>query len=191
MNSWFPPKRGVRRAFSLVEVVLALGIMAFALTTVLALLPLGVRSNQISAEESRAICILSTLEADLRNTHPLAQTPGNGGTAGRSALFGLLLPYKWDPVTGAYSYNNVTEALAEGITTVGLDEGEQVVDLSRRPPFQVSVFYTGIPAPGSLEAMQARLIVSWPGTAENPAGSLTDLSKVRGFVESYITFPAP
>ncbi len=177
-------------AFSLIEVALALAIASFTFTSVLALLPLGVKTNQISAEESRAVCILSTLEADLRNTHPLQR-------GGKSAIFGLLLPYEADETSGNYAYNSLiqspTTSLSLGSTTTGIDEGERAVtlDASSRPPFQVSVIYTVIPAKGSLNSLQARLVVNWIATPENDISAVTDLTKVRGFVETVVSFPAP
>lgn len=53
-------------AFSLVEVVLALGIASFSLLLLLALLPTGIRSNRDSFEESEAVNILQTIIADRR-----------------------------------------------------------------------------------------------------------------------------
>jgi hypothetical protein len=163
--------------------------MAFAVLTVLALLPLGVKSNQISAEESRAICIMTTLESDLRNTHPLAN-------AGKSALLGLTLPYEADAVTGTYTFNSLitsaTTSLVEGETTVGLDEGERVKSFSGpRPQYQVSVIYTVLPAVNSMEVLQARLLINWPAQPGASIVDLTNLEKVRGFVETTVSFPAP
>jgi uncharacterized protein (TIGR02598 family) len=59
-------------AFSLVEVVLALGVVAFALVTVLALVPVGLESVSDSLQESQAINVLSTVVAD-RQASPMSQ----------------------------------------------------------------------------------------------------------------------
>ena len=60
-----------RSAFSLVEVILALGIAVFAIVSLVALLPIGLQSSRTSVEESAALNILSTFVADRRAT-PLA-----------------------------------------------------------------------------------------------------------------------
>jgi hypothetical protein len=171
----------------LVEVALALGIMAFALLSILALLPIGVKSNQISAEEARAVNLLGLLEADLRNTHPSAN-------AGKSLLFGLSLPYGVSS-SGDYQWavTAKTSSLQSGINTAGLDEGERVVPLTgtERARYQASVIYTVVPAPGSLEVLQARLVVNWPSVPNPSMADLTDPSKVRGWVETLVNFPSP
>lgn len=57
------------RAFSLVEVVLALGVTAFCLTALLALLPLGLQSNQDSAARKLALGHCGAIEAELRSAN--------------------------------------------------------------------------------------------------------------------------
>jgi type II secretory pathway pseudopilin PulG len=52
-------------AFSLVEVTLALGIAAFCLITVLALLPVTLKTQQASIQQTTANTILSQIVADL------------------------------------------------------------------------------------------------------------------------------
>ena len=86
-----------RRGFSLVEIALALGVIAFALLSVVALLSTGVKSNEISVEETRATAILTLLEADLRNTSPAYNST--------SAIYHLPLPYAANPTTSASIFN--------------------------------------------------------------------------------------
>lgn len=175
----------------MVEVALALGVVAFALLSVMALLPLGVKSNQISAEETRASMILTALEADLRNSHPLLNS-------GKSGMFGLQLPYQIDSVSGRMAFNSaitastVSTPLVDGLTTRGLDEAELPVAtaLSPRPRYQISVVYR-LPLAGSLEAVQARLVVNWPAQTAAVVADITDPSKVSGYVETLVSFPAP
>ena len=63
MKSSAPPFRP-RSGFSLVEVVLALGIAAFALMTLVALLPQGISLIGESEEEARAVNALTQVLAD-------------------------------------------------------------------------------------------------------------------------------
>ena len=51
-------------AFSLVEIVLAMGIIAFALIVLFALLPVGLKSNTDSIGESQAVNLMQALIAD-------------------------------------------------------------------------------------------------------------------------------
>lgn len=57
------------KGFSLVEVVLALGVAAFALLAIISLLPAGLKSARESIDESRAITLLGKVIAD-RQTSP-------------------------------------------------------------------------------------------------------------------------
>ena len=176
------------KAFSLVEMALALGIATFALVSLLALLPVGIKTNQVSTEETRAVFLLSALEADLRNTHP--QATGNG----TSQLFGLVLPYKMDALGARTAANTaVPMGLVSPACSVGLNDDEKPVPYSGspRPRYQATVLYTKVPAAGSSAPIQARLIVNWPAVPDANPAKLTSLKSVAGYVEAYVTFPAP
>ncbi len=172
-------------AFSLVEVVIALGIASFALLTIMALLPTGIKSNQVSVQETEASGMLTTLAADLRNTHPLA-------ASGKSLLFGLPLPYAQS--LGQTTAN--TTLSTNTLYTIGLDNTEKPISLTSTPPptFQISVIYINIPqlaVAGSTAPIEARLIVNWPAKNTQDVSDLVNLSKVTKYVESYVTFPMP
>lgn len=174
-----------RRGFSLIEVVMALGVVSYALLLILALVPHGVKTNQASALETRASCILSLLEADLRNSHPLV----NGG---KSKIFGLQLPYALNAakrmvVNPALVENTLTDA-----NSVGVDESELPVAAGSggRPPFQVAVVYTRLPGSTS-SPVEARLMVRWPYVGTASLSGLTSTSVSGGYVESFVAFPAP
>lgn len=66
------PQPGFRRigtvAFSLVEVVVAMGIIAFALIILLGLLPVGLKSDIDSMGESQAVNLMQALIADRQAT---------------------------------------------------------------------------------------------------------------------------
>jgi len=51
-------------AFSLVEVVMAIGIVSFSLILLVALLPIGLKSNRDSMQESLAVNLLQSMIAD-------------------------------------------------------------------------------------------------------------------------------
>ena len=178
---------GTRSAFSLIEVAVALGVATFALVSLMALLPVGIKTNQVSTEETRAALILGALEADLRNTHPLARS-------GTSRLFGLALPYKMD-ATGTRVVLNTGVALdtLNPAYSVGLNDDETAIPYASlpRPRYQATVLYTRLPASGSNAPIHAHLIVSWPALAAADRKSLTSAKAVSGYVETYVTFPAP
>lgn len=173
-------------SFSLVEVVLALGIAAFSLLTVTVLLPLGIKNNCTSSEETNAANVLTSLEGDLRNTHPKLNS-------GKSRFFSLVLPYKIDATTQRVVVNDAVQINTLSTDySVGLSDDGQVVAYTSsapRPRYQVSVIYTQIPAAGSSAPIQARLIVNWP--AKTTLKALTSAGNLNEFVEAYVAFPAP
>lgn len=173
--------------FSLIEVVLALGIVAFAMLTVIAFLPIGIKSNQISTDETRAANILTLLEADLR-------TPSTTGT---SQFFGgIKPPYSMDAATGQSTWNGSLPSInsLSKDNSTGIQEDGTLLSytsINPRPRYQVSVIYTYIPSTGSLAPIRARLIVNWPAMNTTDITKLTSPTAVAGFVETYVAFPAP
>lgn len=169
-----------RHAFSLVEVAIALGILGFVIVTVVGLLSVGLKSNQVSLEETRAALLLTMLEADLRNTHP-------GLNGGISALFHLPLPY----TTNAKGYAFAAHTAGD-FYTIGVSDSEQPTSLTGpRPRFQASITYLEVPPTNSVKPIIARLVVNWPGTNTADAADVLNSAGVRGAVESIISFPAP
>ncbi|MBN8708604.1 MAG: hypothetical protein BGO12_14860 [Verrucomicrobia bacterium 61-8] len=169
------------RAFSLVEVAIAVGILAFVIISVVGLLGVGLKSNQVSVEETRAAAMLTMLEADLRNTHSSL----NGG---KSSLFGLPLPYRSAP--GGVTFDPAI--LAGSFFTTGVNDMEMPVSLAAgRPRFQASVSYLEAPGASGVKPMVARLVVNWPATNTSSAADVSNPAKVRGSVEALVSFPAP
>jgi len=74
------------KAFSLVEVTLALGVAAFCLVAVFGLLPIGAQTHRSAIAQTAAISILSSAVADLRATPITNSTsPQYGITLGTPA----------------------------------------------------------------------------------------------------------
>jgi len=61
-------------AFSLVELVLALGVMAFCLYAVFGLMPVGMQTNRNATSQTAATNIIAVIVADLRTTSAAATT---------------------------------------------------------------------------------------------------------------------
>src|ERR1700754_1592668 len=53
-----------RSGFSLIEVVLALGVLSFAILSIVALLPIGLQTNRDSYEESVGTNLIAAMVAD-------------------------------------------------------------------------------------------------------------------------------
>jgi type II secretory pathway pseudopilin PulG len=80
-------KKQSRRAFSLVEVTLALGIAAFCLIAVFGLMPVGVQTNRNATSQTAATTILSSVVSDMRTT--AIGTPGSP----HSSLYNIVIPF--------------------------------------------------------------------------------------------------
>ena len=94
------------KAFSMVEVTLALGIAAFSLVTIFALLPIGLNTNRNAGEQVASSKLLAGISADLRGT-PSAATS--------SPLFGIAIPASTASSTTTLFFNSSgqhTSALA-------------------------------------------------------------------------------
>ena len=80
-----------KAAFSLVEVTLALGVAAFCLIAVFALLPVGVEANRSATSQAAAIGIIAAVIADLR------VTPQTSATSSQFAItFGTVTTLYFD-----------------------------------------------------------------------------------------------
>jgi uncharacterized protein (TIGR02598 family) len=61
-------------AFSLVELVLALGVVAFCLYAVFGLMPVGMQTNRNATSQTAATNIIAAIVADVRTTSAAATT---------------------------------------------------------------------------------------------------------------------
>lgn len=86
--------------FSLVEVTLALAVTAFCLLAIFGLLPIGLKNNQASIEQTVANSILSAVAADLRATPPTSP-PGQAVLQGNPAPNGFNISIPANPVMAA------------------------------------------------------------------------------------------
>jgi len=76
-------KRASHRAFSLVELTLAIGIAAFCLIAVFGLIPVGVQTNRNATSQTVVNNVIAAVVADLRATPKTSPT---------SAQFGINIP---------------------------------------------------------------------------------------------------
>ena len=140
--------------FSLVEVTLALGIAAVCLTTVFALLPVGLRTNQNATQQVASADIMGAVIADLRST-PLTTPPGRATT---SPQFSITIPA--NPVTATSS------------ATLYFDnEGQFSTSATSNSRYRLII--TFVPNSDSRSATLVDLRMTWPAAAQvaNAAGS--------------------
>lgn len=124
-----------RAAFSLVEIVIAMGVVSFSLLTLFALLPIGLKENQASASQTAATSVLTKLIADLR------AAPKTNASSGR---FGI-----------TYGASTTLYFDAEG------SSGTTLTSTSR---YRCTVDFPASP-PGSKSATFVDVKVTWPAAA--------------------------
>jgi type II secretory pathway pseudopilin PulG len=154
--------------FSLIEVTIALGIAAFCLVTVFALLPLGLSSNQQSFEDTVADNISTAIMADLRSVQ----------TSGTSARYGLIIP----SVTDAAVASGTTTTLyltADGVPSANGDLVTSGTGFSRYRATVGFYFPTATQNAASVSstlpprtATTVRILITWPAlSGSNYTGS--------------------
>jgi len=153
-----PPLRSAQAGFSLVEVAIAAGLTAFCLLAIFGLLPIGLKSNQATINQTLANSVLSSVVADLRNT-PLT-TPR--GTATNSPQFQFPLPA--NPV-GTITSN-----------TFYFTESSQLTNQANAR-FRLTVTF---PTNGSAKraATLANVKLTWPASVA--------LDKAAGTIETFV-----
>lgn len=110
------------KGFSLVEITIALGIAAFCLLAIFALLPTGMNTNRSSVQETIGASIASAIVADLRST----PTTGTGSTS--SPIYKLNPGTATAAGTGQTIYVYANGSLATSATdTAQADEIYKVV----------------------------------------------------------------
>ncbi len=137
------------RAFTLVEVTLALGIAVFCLVVVFGLLNVGINTGSASIEQTNATDILSMVASDLRAAPtPSIDSSGNPVAPGaNSPVYNLSIP--------------VNGRNATALGPIALDATGQKVTDTAIPRYQLD----GMITPGTgRDPTLVRLMVSWPPT---------------------------
>ena len=152
-------------AFSLVEVVLALGVAAFCLIAVMGMLPAGLKVQQNSIEQTTANRIMNTIFVDLRAN---VRLPPSKASKSQEGTAGLGLNGHW-------------AALATPDTLFFDGTGKQMGTASTQTDpaapagavFRAKITYL---FPPNASTSVAKIIVSWPAavmpTTGTPAGSV-------------------
>ena len=152
-------KKRFRSAFSLVELTLALGIAAFCLISLFALMPIAVQTNRNATSQTAATNIIAAVIADLRGT-PSGVTP--------SAQFAINLP--------ANAASPADPPPCSGTQTLYFNgEGQAVTVIGANSRYRLIVTFVRNPT-GATAPTYAKLNVSWPAAvdpcATTPSGSV-------------------
>ena len=152
-----------RRAFTLVEVTLALGIAVFCLVVIFGLLNVGINTGSASVEQTNATDILSAVAADLRAAPtPSIDSSGNPvAPTSASPVYGLT-----PPTNGSGNVNS----------SLYLDATGQKVASAATARYQLNIWMTA-GASATRDPTLVRLMVSWP-----PADSAVKAGSVETLV---------
>lgn len=145
-----------RAGFSLVEVTVALGLAAFCLTTLMGLIPAGLRSNQCADERYVASEVATQLISDLANT-PIGTiqqvdnltipTAGSAANATSQEIF----------------YSPMADAQGNHFANARTQDSRYLVSVSIQAPDA-----------NQMAATNVHIRITWPAAANPnlPAGSL-------------------
>lgn len=145
-------------AFSLVEVVLALGLTSFCLLAVMGMIPAGLSQNQNSVEKTVAANIACAIVADLRNAP----------AAGTSPTYGFTLPTAGSASSMANGSPQVLYFSGEGCVS-GSVGAAPVTSGSNSSRYRATVGFMP-PASGEKAPYIVRLLVSWPAMGTQSSG---------------------
>ncbi len=153
-------------AFSLVEITLALGVAAFCLIAVLGMLPVALKTQQASVQQTTADEIISQVVGKLR-----AATRVPPGQEDKTDNKWLLHPH-----TGGGPWDATPDTLF--FTNDGNSEGSAITASS---VYRATITYFQPPTPGYTTSL-ADITVSWPPQVDptNSTGVLA--GKVETFV---------
>jgi type II secretory pathway pseudopilin PulG len=169
----------------MIEVTLALGIIAFSLIAILGLLPTGLRTQQDSQEEARAASALNMVMSAAESLRPAGSTGGNASWA-----FPNYFSDNPDPsanptrVSVSQSPWNFTFFISEG----GLIIPNNDTTTTRRQTLYVHVY------PPQVEGQPVRIYaaVAWPYRPSDTSGtsgtSPSDMAGRQGFLDTVIAY---
>ncbi len=135
--------RSLRRAFSLVELALAMGVASFCLVAVMGLLPAGLDAVRMSREEAGASASLERISHSLRTS-----TIDRDGNIEAS---GVLSDLTWNSSTGRTFM--LKDFSVDGTRTENNEEIRLVARVK-------------IPPGGNTSASHAQVSVAWPPSAQ-------------------------
>jgi len=152
-------------AFSLVEVTLALGVAAFCLLAVLGTLPVGVKTQRVSVQQTTANAIISQITAFLRADVRLPP-----GQVDKVQGVWANLKGHWRQVAQPDTLFFTNEAkLSNANSTVPADAA-----------FRARITYYTPPTPGYTTSL-ADITVSWPAQVDPTTGGIPE-----GSVETFV-----
>jgi type II secretory pathway pseudopilin PulG len=152
-----------RSGFSIIEAVLALGVVAVSLIAILGLMPVSIKTNQNSQEQTTASAIATDILSDLYATSTTKST---------SAHYSIPIPLPGALATPAPMYLN---ASGQWNQTPPQPTPPTVFQSDSR--YGVQIRFVG-PTSGTRASTTGTIFVWWPATVP--------LSNASGFIGTYV-----
>ncbi len=152
--------------FSLVEVVVAIGIASFALLAVVGLLPVGMKSAQTAREQAAAASVMNSIANALRYAETTNGTVYSNSFAGQGIAYtigGAAMTVAWDT----------------------LDLNGRVVDSAST---RLKVRLVLAPPVNSMTPGQALISIAWPAQAPNLKWDNNKWTNASGHLTTGIQF---
>jgi uncharacterized protein (TIGR02598 family) len=160
-------------AFSLVEVTLALGIAAFCLIGIFALIPTSLSTSQISMQQTVDTSWARMIAADLCAT-PKTSPP----TDQNSPRYGITIPVTTAPGTTV----SHTIFLQEDGTATAQDTD---ANAAQNPKYRATITFAAPANSSQKTATNVTILLTWPALADKAAATLP-----TKFTGSYEVFTA-
>jgi type II secretory pathway pseudopilin PulG len=180
------PRLLPRHAFSLVEVVLALGIISFAIVAIIGVFPVGLSTGRSAQEETRAPQIAQTIFAALAsqtyNAVSIKLYDANGGSSG-SVDMDLTQQNGVDPNLNGLSANNSGDVF---IVTAGTPakffsaHAPPALPASDATPvYAITVLFNNSPSGFDAQfANEVTIAVAWPANAAAANQTRRDYTRI-------------
>ena len=168
------PRKIAMAGFSMVELAVAIAVMAFCLVTLTGLLPVGLGTRRNATDQTRAVLALETMSVCIRAMTRDAQDHCR-------FLFPAPAPLRFDFCPGGKSFTCLC-----GFTETGAFREE--TDSTRDRTLAGAVYMEFNPPATPGETGTAYLTVAWPAAAVRDQDRWT---KASGFVETVVYFNLP
>ena len=186
-----------RTGFTLVEVCIALGIIAFAVLPLIGLLSIGLDSYRNAVTRARASQVLFQVATSLQNA---AQVTSNTGAL--TGQYMALPPFPQTTGTGGISWTPAV-AVATQYYTVYFDENGTFISdtqsIASSPPSnppvnaRIAAAVVVTTPTTNYDAGTAQITVGWPATPQSGPFYVTpsfSYGSVQGHVENTVKLPA-
>jgi uncharacterized protein (TIGR02598 family) len=176
-------RKGRHDAFSLIEVTLALGVIAFALVALMGLLPTGLNSQQQAQEEAEAVSALNMVATAVRSAKFTGRANGNATYA---------LPFYFYDDSAARWSNDPTQFWVTQpqweYTFLILPDGT-IRRKTDKTPAAKTLFLRVTPPPHEGASVRVYAAVAWPAKpADDDSTSLSAFAGRQGFKDTTIVY---